>query len=48
MVARERAIVEAERRRASRGLSMNPVRTEPILMEARHGSPETSHNLERK
>ena len=43
-----RAIVEAERRRASRVLSMNPVRTEPILMEARLGFPETSHNLERK
>lgn len=43
-----RAVVEAERHRASRVLSMNPVRSEPILMEARLGSGETSDNLERK
>ncbi len=43
-----RAVVEAERCRASRVLSMNPVRSEPILMEARLGFEETSQNLERK
>jgi len=43
-----RAIVEAERCRASRVLSMNPVRSEPILSEARLDSVETSENLERK
>lgn len=43
-----RAVVDAERCRASRVLSMNPVRSEPILMEARLGSGETSDNLERK
>ena len=42
------AIVEAERCRASRVLSMNPVRSEPILMEARLGSADPSENLERK
>jgi guanylate kinase len=43
-----RAIVEAERCRASRVLGMNPVRSEPILMEARLGSADPSENLERK
>jgi guanylate kinase len=43
-----RAIVEAERCRASRVLGSNLVEREPILAEARGGNPERAENLERK